>query len=419
MDTDTPKPESSDPLQKYIRTFAGDMEVAKAGGKPDLAPLLPHKESLAATPVVVPPATVDPAPHVWDEQAREAALAQVRAKMAEDEAHAVHRSTEKPEPLVERAEDIIAETPSPIHTYSEDFSDRMKDQHASTVTVLAAEQDVGREPVVEQGESATHRALVVAAGVLLIVLSGAGVYYAYRGYAAAHMPVVVTPPISAPIFINEEEKTTGEGGVLLRAIEASLARPLASGSVRLVGSTNATTTREGLFTALPFSAPNILLRNVEGPQSMVGVINVEGAQSAFFILGVSSYNDTFAGMLQWEPDMTKDLATLFPPYPEPVVAVPTTPLATTTPETKATPKKGAKVVPAQVVATTTPPAAPVIIPGFHDQVTANHDVRIYLDSYGRSVMLYGYWNQSTLIIARDGAAFAEIVTRLSNAHTQQ
>jgi hypothetical protein len=137
---------------------------------------------------------------------------------------------------------------------------------------------------------------------------------------------------------------------------------------------------------------------------MAGVLHIGSTVSPFFILSVASYPDTFAGMLSWEAILPSDVSALFPPYQS---AVSTT-TATTTPTTS---KKGAKVTPVAPPAPT-PPAA------FYDQVVNNHDVRIYQDAQGRSVLLYGYWNQNTLIIARDPAAFTEILRRLATSNTQ-
>ncbi|OGG48466.1 hypothetical protein A3G63_01185 [Candidatus Kaiserbacteria bacterium RIFCSPLOWO2_12_FULL_52_8] len=61
MDTDASKTKSdaagSTEPQKYIRTYAGDMEVVQKGGIPDLAPLVSDKKSepvSAATPTPTP-----------------------------------------------------------------------------------------------------------------------------------------------------------------------------------------------------------------------------------------------------------------------------------------------------------------------------------------------------------------------------
>jgi hypothetical protein len=103
--------------------------------------------------------------------------------------------------------------------------------------------------------------------------------------------------------------------------------------------------------------------------------------------------------------MLRDLGVLFPEYPAAILDI----VATST--TATTTVKNTKKA-----ATTTLPTLAIAL-AFHDEVVANHDVRIYRDAAGQSVLLYGYWNQTTLVIARDPAAFTEIVQRLGTSRT--
>ncbi|OGG48465.1 hypothetical protein A3G63_01180 [Candidatus Kaiserbacteria bacterium RIFCSPLOWO2_12_FULL_52_8] len=321
-------------------------------------------------------------------------------------------------PVAERP----SEVPSPIHTYSEDFSDRIKTEHASTATVLAAEQDAARrsEPAPSvPSESPKSRILFVTVGVVLIALSVGGIYYAYARYIASHAVVTLVPTISAPIFTEEQERVTGQGAVLIQAIGQSMSRSLSAGAVRLLY-TDTASTSPSVFSNLQSPAPSVLLRNLRTRGSMAGIVNVGGTQSPFFVLSVSSYNDTYAGMLWWESTMANDLRGLFPPYPSPTSALSTatttattTPLATTTVKTK----KAAAATPARAQTTAVKPP-PVFVPAFRDEIVANHDVRVYRDALGRSLLLYGYWNQTTLVIARDPEAFIEILGRLANSRTE-
>ncbi len=326
------------------------------------------------------------------------------------------------------------EAPASIHTYSEDFTDRVRDTRASTATVLAAEQDAGQGATAPLEEGTPHKLVFVVLGMLLLVLGAGGMYYAYTLYSSKHDAVIIAPTVSAPIVVDDRVEIAGEGLALLRAVEQSVSQPLPVGAIRLLYSTSATTTEQSVFATMQYSAPGVLTRNINGDASMAGIVNVGGTQSPFFILSVNSYNDTFAGMLSWERTMPSDLGALFPAYPEPVpvvvapVQVATTSLATSTPATstpKGTAQKPAakKVVPPksvpQVVTAAPPPApAPVFIPAFHDEVVINHDVRVYRDALGRSLLLYSYWNATTLVIARDPEAFAAILARLASSHTQ-
>mgnify|MGYP001589933365 FL=1 len=329
MDTPTPP--------KYIRTFEGDMETLKKGGAPELVPL---EKPLSAG-------------------------------------------------VASRRDTPLPPDAGPLKTYAGDFSERMKETHASAATVLAAEQDASpRTPQVVSGNSSQSNLPYIIAGILLLVAGGFGAYVAYTRYQAVSAPVVLTQNASAPIFVDESEQISGTGTVLLKAIEQSVARPLAPNTIRLLSV--ASTTAGSVFSALPLSAPDILLRNVNAAGSMAGVAHAGDSQGPFFILSVDSYGETFAGMFSWEPRMPRDLKALFPPYPQSSAG--TTTAATSTPSTQ---------------------------PEFRDEVVSNHDVRIYRDAAGRSVLLYGYWNQTTLIIARDQEAFAEILERLGAARTQR
>lgn len=455
--------------QKYIRTFAGDMAVAQKGGIPDLAPLASHGSAgtvptaVSGAPKDVPvlsptaPAPVESAKTPakilsemeviaaktapkWADETREETLARLRGFPAPPvEAPPI---APPPVPTGPIHEDIVVsrssafpsawpadnpaqtpapvEAPAPVHTYTDDFSGKIKNERASTATILAAQQDAAPISAQPPRESSVKKVVYVMLGILLLGFGIGGVYYAYMSYLAANAPVVVAPSLQAPIFFDEQEEVPAGGPTLLPAVIASVGKPLSNGMVRLLYTTNATTTRRSIFSALSIAAPDVVFRNIQGARSMTGIVNVGGNQSPFFILGVSSYKETFAGMLAWERTMTTNLTTLFPPYPTLEAVPPTT--ATTTPKvattTKSTTAAKAPAAPKVTKASTTPATVPTFVPGFRDEVVANHDVRVYRDAFGQSVVLYGYWDQATLIIARDPNAFTEIGTRLANSRTQ-
>lgn len=340
-----------DEPKRYIRTLAGDMEAVKRGEIPNLAP------RGASVP---PPAQPAPAP--------------------------------APLPTVEPIPVLAPKAPAitPLETYAGDFSERVKETQASTATILAAEQDAAPVSAEEAPQkSPLSNILYGVGGVVLLIAGGIGVYLAYGRYLSASAPILLAPTARAPIFVDEREQISGTGTALLQEIEQSVSRQLASGAARLLYLEDASAA--GVFSALQLPAPGALLRNISGAQSMAGVVNIGGAQSPFFILSVTAYGETFAGMLQWETSMPRDLAKLFPPYAAPAPSVP--------------------------AATSTRPA-PALTPAFRDEVVSNHDARVYRDAAGRVVLLYGYWNQTTLVIARNAAAFTEIIGRLATSRAQ-
>ncbi|MDD2657480.1 MAG: hypothetical protein PHD04_02345 [Candidatus Pacebacteria bacterium] len=375
MDTNAPATSSKGTPEKFVRTFAGDMETFQKGGTPDLVPLSASSETSQGTaaphepPVVPAPPAPIPVP------------------------------AEK-QPLPPPAPVPPAPTNAPIKTYSSDFIERMKGLHATTATVLAAEQDSAPVLVDSSAETppARHATLYIIAGALLLVAGIAGATVAYLRYQTSIEPVISASPTRSPIFVDDREQITGSGAALLLSIEKSVARPLASGSVRLLSMDDTT---ESVFAALPLSAPGALLRNTIADGSMAGVIRASSVQTPFFILSVSSYSNTFGSMLSWEKSMPRDLSQLFPSYAAVASVATPAPVATTTATSSS-----------QVM-------VPVTVAGFVDTVVANHDVRVYRDSAGRDVLLYGYWNQTTLVIARNSAAFAEILGRLASSRAQK
>lgn len=331
-----------DEPKKYIRTLEGDIEAVKKGIVPNLSPL--------KSPILTVPAA--------------------------------------PVPIQ-----------NPVKSYSSDFTQKVNETHASTATVLAAEQDAAPLRSELRGGAAPRSSLsnilYSIAGVLLLILGIAGSYIAYSRYLASSEPITLAPTVYAPIFVDEKEKISGTNpNEIIQAINQSLTRSLAPNTVRFLYTDFATTTDKSVFSALQLPAPGALLRNINASRSMAGIVNTGESQNSFFILSVASYGDTFAGMLSWEPTMVRDLGDLFPAYQQ----VSTT-VSTSSPQATAT-------------------STPVSILSFRDEVVSNHDVRVYRDAERRSVLLYGYWNQTTLVVARDPSAFMELIGRLATTRTQ-
>lgn len=422
-DTNLPK--------KYIRTFEGDTKTVKEGKIPDLVPLVSRDESTTEDyitmavpeaplpppepvpkpiekPKPIPEPKPDPVVTITETPITAPTFTRVPPPPPTPPAPPPPPPPPPPPkpPVVEPPPAIVEVPPSPssLETYSDDFAQRMKDTHSTMTTVLAAEQDsITGAPKIETEKPSRSGVFYIAGGVTLLMLAGISAYVANTQYLAKIQAVIFAPSVSSVIFVDEREQLSGTGLGLAQAITLSSARAISSGAVRLVYIEAATTTPDSVFTALRLPAPNILLRNTNVVGSMAGIVNAGGNQSPFFILSVATYSETFSGMLLWEPKMTLDFKQIFFPYPSPVSAIP---LATSTKKVTAKPT----IIPIPTIS-----SEPI---KFVDEVIANHDVRVYRDASGRSVMLYGYWNQKTLVIARDPAAFGEILQRLANSRAQ-
>ena len=296
------------------------MKTVQENGTPDLVPFVK-----TSAPAPVPPPTVAP---------------------TEPVPSALPTEPAPPKPVA-----------SDLKTYSGDFSERIKETHAATATVLAAEQDAApRAPEPNSARSSRGfeklttggNLIYIIAGVALLVIGAVGTYFVYARYLNANAPVVIISPLSAPIFVDERVEVSGTDGALIQEIKQSVAQPLSRGAVRLLYASS--TADQSVFSMLTVAAPDILLRNIQSNGSMAGVVNSNGVQSPFFILSVTEYGVTFSGMLSWETDMPRALAGLFPAYPVPTPIVATSTMATTT----ATTTMGSATV----------PPAPSVVAGF-------------------------------------------------------
>jgi len=235
---------------------------------------------------------------------------------------------------------------------------------------------------------------------LLIILGGSGLYAAY--HIVTNRPMTVFQPrVPSLIVADERQELTGSGQELLTNLAAAASEILPEGTVRVTYTTTASTSPDGMVSALPQSGgaliaalalpmPDILLRSIQ-PESTVGIIRAGEEQRPFFILRVDSFERSFAGMLAWEAGIASDLSDLYPEYPaqEPVG----TSTASTTP----------------VVTVNT---------SFVDEVFGNRDARTLRDSLGRPIVVYGFHDKETLIIARDEAAYLALIERLSVSQGQ-
>lgn len=332
-------------------------------------------------------------------------------------------------PQVSRPAPVPAPSPvAGLHTYTSDFADHIDTKSASTFSVLAAESDARARKAprqLAQKRDYTRPLIVVGSGILLLVLAGGGIFATYQFVMNKNSAPVVPLSVPSIVFADEHKELNGEGAALMNALALAADEPLIAGNVLVTYVTEPIAGENGievlkpahginLIRALGLPAPDILLRNL-AIESTVGVVHAGEETRPFFALRVDSYERTYAGMLTWEPLMERDLRPLYPLYPAPVaqpVSIDPETVATTTATTTAT-----STLPA---ATSTPVQAPIeelpiqapALTRFVDAVVANHDVRVLRDTRGLSLVLYGYADKETLIIARDEAAFELLLGRL-------
>lgn len=380
----------------------------------------------AADPAFVPASFTTPTtPLTSVETERESALARLRAKLAQrtaevkkaDQQAITELPAQSPTPPVPTTapESLpaplpaplstppqkIAE-PSPIHTYTTDFADRIDQKQATTFSVLAAQSDAQTTQVITTPRTRVRIGAIVAAaaggiaGVALLV--GTFVFISQQAEDQSMQPVGV-PSL---VRYDERVEVAGTGLELQRAVATAAGSVTLPGNVVVVYSTQGvlgTTTASvpdgaALVRALELPAPAILLRNI-GSESTVGIVHAGGEAHPFMVLQVASYERTFAGMLAWEPRIREDLNVWYPLH-----------------------QAQQATLSLEATSTSTAPAQPqsegnVAVPFFVDVVVSNYDARALRDASGRTLMVYGYRGKNLLVIARNEAAFTAVMGRLA------
>jgi len=308
-----------------------------------------------------------------------------------------------PIPPVEKTR--LIETPprvaSSVHTFATDFKDKIDQSGASRFTVLATEADT--KPT-KQKPRPQKSLVAVLAGALLLIAGTGGVIGAYWYIMTLSATPASPIPVPSLVFADERIQLVGEGSELLETLATTANQPLVDGNVLITYLSEATTTPKGerieiplaggaLIRALMLPAPDLFLRNV-APASTVGIIRAGLETRPFFVFRVTSYERTFAGMLAWEATIGRDLEILYPAYSAPSINQEATviQLGTSTPVVMNAP--------------------PTPLPYFTDAVVESHDVRKLTDTDGTTLLLYGYADKETLILARDEKAFGALLGRL-------
>lgn len=319
-----------------------------------------------------------------------------------------------------------------VETYRGAIEELVQKKNVSVVSIAAAEalrrgEAGGGEAGVGDTDDAAStflqtlgRVALVAAGVLLLAGAAGAVLWVLQPAPA----VVVQAPENAP-FIHTDSTvvftvppTAPAGAAAIAALEEK--RKAVSLSLGLVAwfylaeqsvASDGAPALSPLSTAraLQLMAPNVpgtLLRALDQDEYLLAVHSFDGNQP-LLILKAESYEQAFAGMLEWERSMAAELAPLFTRTPpERIVEdVVEDALATTTATTT------------DSVATSTPPSAPAATTpaGFTDEIVENQNARVIKNEYGDIVLLWSFINRSTVVVTTNDATLREVISRLRSS----
>lgn len=221
-----------------------------------------------------------------------------------------HEEKSKPSPLKQ------------IRTFQGDVAEALGRQQESLVSIQQAELNRRRaegrafqEVSTAEEHGGQKKFLLFLGTLILFVLGAGGTWYTYYEYKAQTAVPDVKTPESRFFSIDAEKKVdvTNTSRLDLIRIVSEAAGDSASGETRHF----LLTTRDanGIVTPLPTSdlfkiletrAPGSLVRAF-GEPFMLGAFGT----STYLILELASFENAFAGMLNWEESMAADIAPIF------------------------------------------------------------------------------------------------------------
>ena len=328
-----------------------------------------------------------------------------------------------------------------LRTYEGDIADVMSHKRTSTASIAIAEtkKSEGEEVISNKVDSEPSYALRnISLTILSLLLIGGGAFGAYYLYKISPLYQMIgstpqtTPasqaqtvpslvPADTQVVISIDKLGTQ---ATIEKIQSEMAKTQPADSIKeiiLTKTTNGAVTRVSstdMVSLLETSAPDILTRSL-APDWMLGVYQDSNGQENMFVVATNDFfQNTFAGMLQWESSMPDDLRPYLPAITQPQAnaIVPTgisTGLATST---KKTLKNATSTAVAASTTDSTSPvsaqALPIIKGRFVDRIIKNKDVREYVTTDGHVMFLYSFIDDSKLIITGNEDTLSEILARL-------
>ncbi len=272
----------------------------------------------------------------------------------------------------------------PLRTFESDSAEAIKQGQQSLYSIAQAE----KAKRAKRGESDPEKEDIKKNSALLL-LSGAlflagGAFLLYFFLLRTFLPdktVLVTPTINSVITSQHEIDLANTDQTSRGAIVASVRTVLGQNPRNKDEIENIRITKDGkdidisdIILDFSENTPPSLLRSFSTNEYMIGSIQKE-TKLPFFITKINYYDNAFAGMLKWEEDMQQVFVKL------------------------------------GISALTTAP--------WRDAIVKNKDVRLLKNESGDTVMLYGFYDKETLVIAPSEEVFSDVLAGLRARQTSR
>lgn len=276
---------------------------------------------------------------------------------------------------------------SKIHTYKTDAVESIQDKNLSVVSIAAAAEKKRVEKNIKKEDEKPYllKNIVLSIVSVVLVASGAGVgWYFYT--KSEELSGVKQQQIIPSLIFSDTQKEIDisglNGEILLDDLRQNLQQT--RGAVNTVVHFYLTESKLGqslevdvhdLLSRINNNIPGRLIRSLSS-DFMFGVF-VSQKNTPFIILKTNSFENAFAGMLDWEKTMNEDLAPLF----------------------------GSDF------------NGDISFRAFNDVIVKNKDTRILRNDDGEVILMYSFTDAKTIIITTNESVFFEIFRRISTSNT--
>lgn len=276
--------------------------------------------------------------------------------------------------------------PKTIRTYMSDMADAVRANEISVIKVALAEQNKkATEEIYRKIEGTPTKKIFWFIGGLIII--GGAIYGSYyllqqkEKNSVVEQIVKIQPIISidetSAIILTDNDKLQDKiknvsGEKSLSGINGSIKNipisKIVDGIEKNIGTYE-------LFTKLAFTAPSSLVRSLSDSY-MIGTYNKDSISKLFFIFQTKDYEYSYAGMLEWESSIARDMVNLF----------------------NIDNSESSLLLASKQ---------------WKDILINNKDVRVLMDEKNRPVLYYLFTDKSNIIITDSDIVIKEIITRLA------
>ncbi len=312
------------------------------------------------------------------------------------------------EDLAKNSEATKTDGPKTLRTYESDVAAVLARRNTSAVTMALAEskrkqaQEIIATNSASESSSVGKKILIISLSLVFIAIGILGAYYLYSVSPLAPKPSTpaTTPvtnallPVDSQVVIN---LPTINKKTLVAAVNAELNGNQQNNTLKSVvlqtidksKCTNETCDEikatpisiQSALAAIGITPPDILVRALN-PLWLLGIYSNDlGNKSVFIVVSNNLFQNTFAGMLQWESVMPDDLKDFL--------------------------LKGS-----QSYTATSTQIYPTIRGNFIDRIIKSKDVREYVSADGKLLFLYSFLDNNRLIVATDENIIPEAMSRL-------